>query len=108
LSVQAGALLGDAGCGIGQEGREVLSERLAGSKERGQDSVQVAAGVLIAAAFGFGQVPGADVVDVAVGFVDDVPDRCGGPAEVEVRQSRVDEGVYLGLRGWGPTAQRGV
>jgi hypothetical protein len=47
-------LLRDAGGGIGQEGGQVPGDRLAGAQERGEDGVQVAAGLPAGGAFGFG------------------------------------------------------
>lgn len=92
------ALLGDAGCCVGQEGCQVICDGAACLDERSQDGVKALAGRLVAVAFGAGQLPWSDVVDVAVSFIDDAPQRRGGPAEVEAGQGCVNQAWRLAGR----------
>jgi len=79
-ALAGGALTDDALRGVREERRQVLADRPAGAQERGQHGIQ------LRAVAGFGQIPRAGAVDVAVRLVRDPPDRVGGTAEVEISQ----------------------
>src|SRR5262249_21318060 len=59
----------------------------ASADEHVEGSVEACSGLDVAVALCFGKVPRADVLDVAVGLVHDVPHGCGRGTEVEVVQS---------------------